>query len=58
MICDQRRRAFTEWEVFLAAPIFGFFHWLSLSGFRRFRDEGVTPRCVFRLLVDPSRGAD
>ena len=31
------------WQALLIAPIFGFVFWLFTSGFRRFRDEDVTP---------------
>jgi len=34
---------FSWWQTLLAAPMVGFFYWIFLSGFRRFRDEDVTP---------------
>ncbi|PCC51170.1 hypothetical protein [Brevibacterium aurantiacum] len=35
---------FVWWEILLGAFLTGFFYWLFVSGFRRFRDEDVTPR--------------
>ena len=35
---------FVWWEILLGALLTGVFYWLFLSGFRRFRDEDVTPR--------------
>lgn len=35
--------AFDWWEVLFASLLTGVFYWLFLSGFRRFRDEDVTP---------------
>lgn len=34
---------FSLWEKLLAGPVVGFVYGLFLSGFRRFRDEDVTP---------------
>lgn len=34
---------FSWWQALLAGPVVGFFYWLFLSGFRRFRNEDVTP---------------
>lgn len=34
---------FSWWQALLLAPVFGFVFWIFLSGFRRFRDEDVTP---------------
>lgn len=34
---------FSWWQTLLAAPVVGFVYWIFLSGFRRFRDEDVTP---------------
>lgn len=34
---------FSWWQTLLVAPFIGFFYWLFLSGFRRFRNEDVTP---------------
>lgn len=34
---------FSWWGKLLAGPVVGFVYWLFLSGFRRFRDEDVTP---------------
>lgn len=34
---------FSWWQTLLAAPVMGLVFWVFTSGFRRFRDEDVTP---------------
>ncbi|GEB24495.1 hypothetical protein [Brevibacterium aurantiacum] len=44
LLADRRNGMFSWWQTLLVAPIMGFVYWLFVSGFRRFRDEDVTPR--------------
>lgn len=34
---------FSWWQTLIVAPMIGFVYWVFTSGFRRFRDEDVTP---------------